>query len=345
MSGRAAASLARHIGLIMNMQAVVFHGNGEWRVESTPAPQINGDDDVLLKVDRASICGTDIHILSVPPGHPATSGSILGHEYVATIVDAGARVEHLSPGDRVVVDPNITCGLCQHCRLGMTNVCENMTTLGIFRHGGLAEFSLAPSKSLHKIDRNVPLERATLAEPLSCVMHACEKAAITPGESVAILGAGPIGLMFLMLFKTAGAGKVMMVEPVEFRRKAAMDLGATEVLDSVTRSVGADIVIDAAGTLLPEALEMVRPGGRVVLFGLHQHAERSIKQFLITRHEVTVLGSFIQRTEFPKVVRLLESGILPLERLVTHRISLNAMSVGFDAMRSGEAIKVVVEPV
>lgn len=336
------------------MQAVVFHGAGKWQVESAPMPSISADDDVLLKVDRASICGTDIHILSVPPGHPATPGSILGHEYVATVVDAGAAVSHLHRGDRVVIDPNITCGLCQYCRLGMSNCCENMTTLGIFRNGGLAEFNLAPAKSLHRIKNDVAPERATLAEPLSCVLHAFEKSALTPGETVAVLGAGPIGLMFLMLFKTAGAGRVILVEPVEFRRRAAEKFGADAVIDPTTSNasqdirdltgVGADVVVDAAGTLLPEALQMVRPGGRVVLFGMNQHAERSLNQYYPTRNEVTILGSFIQRTEFPKVVRLLEAGILPLERLVTHRVELSRIGEGFDAMRSGEAIKVVAAP-
>ena len=172
------------------MQAVVFRGAGQWGLEEFPRPRIEADDGVLLKVDRASICGTDLHILSVPPGHPATPGSILGHEYVATVAEVGAGGRDLQPGDRVVIYPNVTCGLCQYCRLGMTNVCENMTTLGIFRHGGLAEFNLAPAKALHKISRDVPLERATLAEPLTCVLHAFEKAALVPGESVAILGAG-----------------------------------------------------------------------------------------------------------------------------------------------------------
>jgi 2-desacetyl-2-hydroxyethyl bacteriochlorophyllide A dehydrogenase len=336
------------------MQAVVFHGAGKWQVESAPIPRIAADDDVLLQVDRASICGTDIHILSEPPGHPATPGSILGHEYVATVVDAGASVSHLRKGDRVVIDPNITCGLCQYCRLGMSNVCENMTTLGIFRHGGLAEFNLAPAKALHKIRTDVAPERATLAEPLSCVMHAFEKSALTPGETVVVLGAGPIGLMFLMLFKVAGAGRVILVEPVEFRRRAAEKFGADAVIDPTSSNasqdvrdltgVGADVVVDAAGTLLPEALQMVRPGGRVVLFGMNQHADRSLNQYYPTRNEVTILGSFIQRTEFPKVVRLLEAGILPLERLVTHRVALSRIGEGFDAMRSGEAIKVVAAP-
>lgn len=336
------------------MQAVVFEGDGKWALREMKTPRVEAPDDVLLKVDRASICGTDIHILSVPPGHPATPGSILGHEYVATVVEAGAGAPHLAAGDRVVIDPNITCGLCRYCRLGLSNNCENMTTLGIFRHGGLAEYNLAPAKALHKISRDVPPEQATLAEPLTCVMHAFEQARIIPGESVAILGGGPIGLLFLMLFKAAGAGKVFIVEPVPFRRRAAEQLGADAAIDpkavsaaeeiKSATSIGADIVVDAAGTLLPEALEMVRRGGRVILFGMNLHGERAVNQYWITRHQLSILGSFIQRTEFPKVVRILEAGILPLDKLATHRIRLNEIGRGLEAMRSGEAIKVVVQP-
>ncbi|MCA1603701.1 MAG: alcohol dehydrogenase catalytic domain-containing protein, partial [Acidobacteria bacterium] len=117
--------------MIEAMQAIVFHGTGHWALEECPRPRIEAADDVLLRVDRVSICGTDIHILSDPPGHPATPGSILGHEYVATVTDIGESVINVKPSDRVVIDPNITCGLCEYCRLGLTNVCENMTSLGI----------------------------------------------------------------------------------------------------------------------------------------------------------------------------------------------------------------------
>lgn len=336
------------------MQAIVFHGDGKWGLEEIAHPTIAANDDVLLKVERTGICGTDLHILSTPPGHPATPGSILGHEYVATVVDAGAGVTHLQRGDRVVIDPNITCGLCQYCRLGMTNVCERMTTLGIFRHGGLAEFNVAPAKSLHRISNDVPVERAALAEPLACVWHAFEKASLVPGESVAILGAGPIGLLFLLLFKSAGAGKVFLVEPADFRRQQAEALGADGALNPKTENaaseikaatgLGADIVVDAVGSLLPEALAMVRFGGRVVLFGMNQHAERSIHQYYPTRYEVTIIGSFIQRTAFPKVVRALESSIIPVEKLITHRIGLAELNEGLEALRNGTAIKILAQP-
>jgi 2-desacetyl-2-hydroxyethyl bacteriochlorophyllide A dehydrogenase len=336
------------------MQAVVFRGAGQWGLEEVGVPRIQAGDDVLLAVNRASICGTDIHILSVPPGHPATPGSILGHEYVATVAEVGPDVRDLHPGDRVVVDPNITCGLCEYCRLGLSNMCENMTTLGIFRNGGLSQFNLAPAKALHKIDRNVPPDRATLAEPLSCVLHAFERSALVPGERVAILGAGPIGLLFLMLFKAAGAGSVSVIESVAFRRRVAEQLGADAALDpnagnaiaevkAATR-IGADVVVDAAGMLLRESLALVRRGGRVILFGMNQHAERPLNQYVITRYEVSIFGSYIQRTAFPKVVRILETGLLPVEKLITHRMALGDVGTGLEAMRAGEAIKVVVEP-
>ena len=335
------------------MQAVVFHGPGHWALEEFPRPRIQAADDVLLRVDRVSICGTDIHILSDPPGHPATSGSILGHEYVATVTDIGDDVINVKPGDRVVIDPNITCGLCDYCRMGLTNVCENMTTLGIFRHGGLAEFNLAPAKALHKIDRDVPPERACLAEPLACVWHAFEKTNVVPGESVAILGAGPIGLLFLMLFKTAGAGRVFVIEPTDFRRQTAERLGADVInpksedaaaeVKAITR-IGVDVAVDAAGSLLPEALNLVRRGGRVILFGVNQNAERSLNQYAITRYEASVIGSFIQRTAFPKVARILEAGTLQVEKLITHRLRLADVGDALEAMRVGEAIKAVIQP-
>jgi len=340
--------------MMETMEAVVFHGPGHWALEELPRPQIQSGDDVLLQVERVSICGTDIHILADPPGHPATPGSVLGHEYVATVRDVGENVSNVKPGDRVVIDPNITCGLCEYCRLGLSNVCENMTSLGIFRHGGLAQFNVAPARSLHKISQDVPTERACLAEPLACVFHAFERAAVTPGESVAILGAGPIGLLFLLLFKSAGAGKVFLIEPTDFRRQVAERLGANAVFNPKTENcaaevktrtrIGVDVAVDAAGSLLPESLELVRRGGRVILFGVNQHAVRELNQYVITRYETSILGSYIQRTAFPKVVRLLESGVLPVEKLITHRLRLKEVGEAWEAMRAGTAIKAVVQP-
>ena len=336
------------------MPAVVFHGEGRWSVEKAPQPVLESADDVLLEVGRAGICGTDLHILEVPPGHPATPGSILGHEYVATVAEIGSNVRHLAPGDRVVIDPNLTCGYCSSCRQGRTNGCQNMTTLGIFRNGGLAKLNVAPAKALHKINSSVTPERAALAEPLSCVLHAFEKTMFLPGESVAILGGGPIGMLFLLLFRSAGAGAVYLVEPSAARRELAGKCGADAVLDPHEVDLnyaigpgsgeGVDLVVDAVGRCLADAIELVRPGGRVLLFGMDQKAAPVTRQYDITRREITVIGSFIQRTAFPKVVRILESGKLPVEKLITHRLPLSGFGQALELLGKGQAVKVILEP-
>ena len=336
------------------MRGIVFQGEGRWALEACPMPALAADDDVLLKIDSASICGTDLHILSVPPGHPATPGSILGHEYVATVEQIGSAANGLASGDRVVIDPNLACGLCRSCRTGKTNCCENMTTLGIFRNGGLAEFNVAPAKALHKINRDVPIEQAALAEPLTCVLHAFEKVAITPGESVVVIGGGPIGQLFSMLYKSAGAGMTIVIEPIDYRRRVAEICGADTVLDpaavdstAAIRSAtagGASVVIDAAGRFFQQALDIVRPGGRVILFGMDQRAECRVKQFDIARSEMTIFGSFIQNTAFPKVVKILESGILPIEKLVTHQFGLEEFGSAIELLRQGQAVKTVLSP-
>jgi threonine dehydrogenase-like Zn-dependent dehydrogenase len=336
------------------MPAVVFHGQGRWGLERAPRPVLESADDVLLEVDRAGICGTDLHILATPPGHPATPGSILGHEYVATVVELGSNVRHLQPGDRVVIDPNLTCGYCAACRQGRTNGCAHMTTLGIFRHGGLAKLNVAPGKALYKIGSDVAPERAALAEPLSCVLAAFEKISILPGEEVAIFGGGPIGLLFLLLFRSAGAGAVYVIEPAAWRRDMAEKCGADAVFDPHEADLnyaigpasgeGVDLAVDAVGHCLADAIGLVRPGGRVLLFGMDQTAAPVTRQYDITRREVTLIGSFIQRTSFPKVVRILESGKLPVERLITHRFPLSGFGQAIELLGQGRAVKVILEP-
>jgi len=336
------------------MLAAVFEGNGRLAVKEVPVPALHKEDDVLLKVDAASICGTDVHILEVPPGHPATPGSILGHEYVGTVLKAGPGVEGLQEGDRVVIDPNLTCGGCRYCRMGMPNMCENMTTLGIFLNGGFAKYNVAPARALHKISKAVPPDTAVFAEPLSCVVNGTEKVRLHPGESVVVLGAGPIGLLFIQVFRAAGAGKIIVSEMAEVRAEAARRSGADLVIDPRSTDVkarvldetgiGADVVVDAVGALLPAALDLVRRGGKVLLFGMNQSVAPPVAQYYITRHEVAVLGTYIAKYTFPPAIKVLESGAIKTDALITHRVSVANISEGFEAMRSGKAVKVVVTP-
>jgi threonine dehydrogenase-like Zn-dependent dehydrogenase len=336
------------------MKCAVFHGPGDLRVERRPEPEIRCDDDVLLRVEAAGICGTDLHILADPPGHPATPGAILGHEYIGEVLTAGDRVQGLRAGDRVVVDPNITCGRCAYCRRGASNLCLNMTTLGIFRDGGFAEFNVAPAGALYAISRQAPLDHALFAEPLSCVLNGYGQAGLKLGDMVLILGAGPIGLLFLLLFRAGGAGRVGVAEISERRRRLAVQAGADAVFNPREgrfedqarewSGLGADIVVDTVGSLFADCLRLVRRGGRVVLFGMNQQAAPAVSQYEITRHEISIVGTFIARDTFPQTVRTIESGRLPLDPLITHRIGLDGITSVLAALKSGDAVEVVIRP-
>jgi len=336
------------------MLAGVFEGEGKLSIKEVPEPKITGPDDVLLKVEFAGICGTDVHILEVPPGHPATPGAILGHEYVGIVVDKGHNVKTVDIGDRVVVDPNLTCGICRYCRRGLPNMCENFTTLGIYLNGGFAPYNVAPSKALYKISRDVPLERSALAEPLSCVVNAMRKLNLQVGDNVVLIGAGPMGLLFLLMIKAQGAGRIIVIEPAPFRAKIAKELGADIVLNpkevntkeaivDITE-LGADIVIDAVGNQFATTLDLARRGGTVLLFGMNENALPQIKQITIPRYELKIFGSYISWFSFPQTVAILESGNVPVEKLVTHKLPLGKLQEGIDIMKRGEGIKILINP-
>ena len=336
------------------MLAAVFEGKGKLSLKEVPTPEIKEPDEVLLQVEAASICGTDMRILEVPPEHPATEGIILSHEYTGRVLEVGEAVSEFKKGDRVVVDPNITCGNCSYCKMGMPNMCENMTTLGIFINGGFARYNIAPAKALHKISPGLLPELAVFAESLSCVVSATQKLKVHPGEVVVVLGAGPIGLLFIQMFKASGAGKIIVSEISEYRAKFAYESGAGRLVnplkDNLERIVkeetliGADVVVDAVGTLFKNAMAIVRRGGRVLLFGQNYQAKAEITQNDITRNELTVMGSFIARFTFPAAIKIIESKVLNLEKLITHKFSLEDIHKGIEAMRKGEAIKVIITP-
>jgi threonine dehydrogenase-like Zn-dependent dehydrogenase len=336
------------------MLAAIFVEEGRLELREVPIPEIKEGDQVLLQVEVASICGTDLRILDTPPGHPANKGVILGHEYVGRIISLGKDVHGFKEGDRVVVDPNITCGACPYCRMGQPNMCLNMTTLGIFIDGGFASHNVAPARALHKVSPPLPSEVAVFAEPLSCVLSGFLKLEARPGELAVVLGAGPIGLSFVQLFRASGAGRIIVSEVSPLRRRMALESGATRVLDPRKEDIvqvvlqetelGADIVVDAVGSLISEALASARRGGRILLFGQNIKARAEIVQNEITRNELTIMGSFIARFTFPQVIKMLESEVLDVEKLITHRFPLERISEGLEVMRKGEATKVIIKP-
>ncbi|MFF2501019.1 zinc-binding dehydrogenase [Peribacillus sp. NPDC058075] len=336
------------------MLTAVFEKVGSLVLQEREVPALKFNRDVRVKVEAASICGTDVHILADPPGHPATPGVIQGHEYVGEIVEIGEEVTNVMVGDRVVIDPTITCGECHYCQIGNQNLCENGSSIGIFVDGGWAKYSVLPSKNVYKISKSVPSEIAVLAEPLSCVIGGTEKLKVQPGDNVVIIGAGPMGQLFTQVLKAAGATEIICVDLSEYRLKVAGSSGATHLVNPGSQDVqkavkeitgvGADVVIDCVGSLFGQCMNLVRQGGQILLVGMNEHAQPPIKQYDITRHEITVKGTFIQNHDFPKVIKILESNQLNLDVLITHKISLENIHEGMEIMGKGDAIKIVVYP-
>jgi threonine dehydrogenase-like Zn-dependent dehydrogenase len=346
------------------MIAAIFEGNGKLVLKERPKPKVAQDTDVLVKVTGVGICGTDLHILQVPPAHPAALGATLGHEFTGEVAEVGGAVTEVKPGDRVLVDPHPGCGRCEECRSGHPDRCiplynsasapGHCATIGIFSDGAMTSYAVVPSHALYKVDREVPPHIAALAEPLGCVVSAADKLKVQPGETVVVLGGGPIGLLFLSLLKASGAAKVIVSEISEYRRKAAHACGATRVVDprqedlaAVVRQEmpgGADVVVEAVGPLLPLAIELAHSAGRILQFGHDELARPAIPVAELLRKELTIFGGFIGKFSFNKLPRILASGVLPLEKIVSHRLPLSRVHEGIELLRQGKAIKIVLHP-
>lgn len=349
------------------MKSIIFKRPGLFTFEDRPKPQIKSAEDVLIKVLGVGICGTDLHVLMNPPLHPAKPDIIFGHEYCGEIAEVGANVDWLQPGDKVIIDPHPPCGSCRHCRSDRPDMCttlysqqdtpwpEHGVTRGLFQDGALTSYTCVPANSVYKIDPNTPFELAALAEPLSCVGYAIEKLKIQAGDSVCILGAGPMGLLFCAMARANGAASIIVSEPGEYRRQKALKCGATHVVNpkeenlkqiclDVTGGLGVDHCIEAVGQLLPTALDVIRPSGKVLMFGHDETAAPPVRLAEIVRKEAQIYGGFLGKYYFEKTARIIESGLLPLEEIVTHKLPLSEYQKGLDLLRSGQALKVVIYP-
>ena len=331
----------------------VFKGEGRLVFEERPVPQVRQPDDVLLRVEACGICGTDLNILAVPPAHQAKLDIVIGHEGVGIVEVVGSAVTELRPGDRVVVAPRLTCGRCPYCRRGLENQCTDYETIGTTLDGAFAPYLLAPQRALYKIGEHVPRDDAVFFEPLSCVVGALARVPHQAGDAVAIIGAGPMGLLYAQMYRLLGAGKIIVADISPYRLRFAEQMGADAALNPTEgdlshavrqlTGLGADVVIDAVGNQLGMAVQLARRGGHILLFGLRPHDSPQINQYLITRYDLTVHGSFVGLKPFVQTIQLLESRRLEPSRLITHRVPLAELARGVELMRSGQAMKVVVE--
>ncbi|MCB9452847.1 MAG: alcohol dehydrogenase catalytic domain-containing protein [Anaerolineaceae bacterium] len=336
------------------MIAGTFGGVGILEITEKPLPTIAKDDWVLIKNEGCGVCGSDLHILADPPGFEAAPDVVLGHEFLGRVIEVGSAVTETKVGDRVAVNPNMTCGKCRYCKAGLVNHCENWTTLGLNLDGGFAPYTTAPESALHPVPEDLPFDAAVWIEPLSCVVNGTDKIAIQPAQTAVVIGAGPIGMIHAMMFKAAGARVIISdFAPLrlEMAKKVGIDIvvnGKTDNLDEVvmdyTHGMGAEVVADAVGSQFGKAVELAARGGKITLFGMNEHAHPPVKQFDITRNELTVYGTFVSPYTFPRAIQILASGIIDPSGLNTLTLPIEKMGDGIAAARAGEAVKVVVVP-
>ncbi len=327
---------------------------GELVVEEVPEPQY-GPRDVLLAVDSCGICGTDRYIFT--GDYPVRFPIVLGHEFAGTVVAIGSEVETLAVGDRVTVDPNVFCGTCAFCRRGLVNLCTRLDPLGITQSGGYAQYTAVPERNAYLLTDTVSFHSAALIEPLSCCVRGMEVAGIQRGDTVVVLGAGPMGCMLTQLIRLEGASRIIVSEPNAARRALALSLGADLAVDSgepvreqvteATDGLGADVVFEAAGRAITAelALDLVRRGGTVVWFGSCPEADRlSISPFWVNDNEITIRGSFNNPNTHSTALNLVARGRVDLDALVTDVTSLTGLERALDLANFPHAGKIIVEP-
>ncbi|TKZ36131.1 zinc-dependent dehydrogenase [Brachyspira catarrhinii] len=345
------------------MKAVILYGPNNFDSGEFEKPQI-GDNDILLKMKSAAICGTDIRILEGKKTKGVRYPSIIGHEICGIVDEVGKNVKYYNVGDKVSIANVMPCKSCHSCLTGRENACLNRKAIGYEYNGGFAEYVLIPDifvegGNVVKLPENVSFEEGALIEPLACCIRGMKNAGTGFNDTVLILGAGPIGLMHLQLSKIAGAKQVIVSEPINSRREKALKLGAdrvvnpneedlSEIIMSMTDGIGADIIIMAIGVpaIVNSTIKLCRKGGTVNLFaGFAGTGESSIEVNAIHYNEITLNGSTAyKREDYFQSRDIVVSKKINLKEIVTHRFKIDEFKKAYEVCKSGEGLKVIIEP-
>lgn len=342
------------------MRAALLYGVKDLRVENIDKPGV-GPGEVLVSVKAATTCGTDIKIFQ----RGYVEGvihypTIFGHEWAGVVAEVGENVSWPGKGIRIRAGNSAPCLRCKMCQKGNYNLCEDM----IWLWGAYAEYVKVPARmvtvNMQEIPSHLSYEEAALTEPLACVLHGIEKAKVKLGDTVAIIGAGPIGLLHLVTAKKIGAEKVIITDLVDERLQRAQKLGADETVNAgeekpvdrvrqLTKGYGADVVIEAIG--LPatweQALRMVRKGGTVLEFGgCPPGTEIKVRTELLHYGEVTVLGTFhTTPAHFRKALNLISSGTITIKSLITRTMKLDKVRDAFEILTTSKSdLKIAIIP-
>lgn len=334
----------------MAMQAMVFTESGEQLTEvAEPAPAAT---QVLLRVEYCGICGSDLHA-GQPDFH---LGVTMGHEFVGTVVEAGAEAGSWRVGDRVVVNPNgNNCGSCRECRRGAVNLCPHLWrgAVGLTSNGGLAPFAAVEARALRALPDGLDFLTATWVEPLAVALRSVRRSGFAVGQDAVVFGGGPIGLLITSVLAAAGAAEITVVEPNPSRRAMAAARGATTVVDPgevdpvahfAAQGVGPAFAFECSGVaeLTATAVEVLRPNGRLTITGLSRRRPSFDPAQLLFK-EIEIRGTFIYRGEFDEAITLLANGSIDVADLTTDVVSVAEAARAFRAMReSPTAIKYLV---
>ena len=318
------------------MRAAKIERPGQMKVIEMECPQ-PAPDEVLIRVMASGICGTDIHIFrgEYLGDYPV----IPGHEFSGIVEAAGSAVTRFKPGDRVAVEPNIACDNCPACLNNRQNFCENWSAVGVTRLGGMSQYTTAPEKATFAIG-DLSFEQAAFMEPLSCVLHGLERLGPELADKIAILGAGPIGILLMQGVRAQGASHITLVDKNPARLEFAAGMGADVALTDLgeLQQDGYDAVIDATGVLavMRQSIDFARPGGKVLWFGVPPSGkEMSLEPFKIFRKGLTVLSSFTSVRNSYQALDLLRSGRICVDGLVSHRLPLDAFQHGIEVIEQG----------
>jgi L-iditol 2-dehydrogenase len=318
------------------MIAAFLRRAGELFVEEVPCPAC-GPRELLINVKEIGVCGSDLHYFNDGRigDHVVTTPHILGHEASGVVVEVGHEASGFAVGDRVVLEPGVPCMSCESCREGRYNLCPDVRFTGAPPYPGMfREFLSHDARFVYHVPAGVSFTQAALVEPLSVAHNAVRKGSIQPGDTVLVTGAGPIGFSCIEMARIAGAARVISSEPIPFRRKAALAVGADAALDpgagslpdavrEITGGRMCDCVLEASGAdaAIADAVRCIRKGGRVVYVGMGGSAS-GIPHAEVLRTEATISGVYRYANDFRPVIELLAAGRIDVDVWVSHRFPL-----------------------
>ena len=335
------------------MKALVWRDDVALEDVDKPRP---GTKDTLIRVGAGSICGSDLTITAGK--HPrAKPPLILGHEFMGVVEEIPKNVDApFYVGDRVVVEPLLSCKKCGPCRAGYEHVCSNLKLLGVETDGGFAEYVAAPAEKVYPIPESIPDHVAALIEPVSVAVHAVDYARFRGGERIAVLGAGPIGLLVAQVARASGIEKLWMFDPNSFRAGLAENLGfrcftmedrdAVEIMLDETNGEGADVTFDAAGVPLSasQIIPMTGIRGRIVMVAIHKKPAQVEFRDLAYREQVIYGLRIYAKGDFQKALQLVSEGKVEPEPLITQRFPFDEAVSAFKKAREGkDTCKIVIE--